>query len=1010
MAEEIVTSPEESVSMEAPIVEAPVDVQEDVVDIEPAPIANAKGVENFKKLHKILAADEVYSQITPADFNQFLSKYSDITKLQKLHKILAADEVYGQIMPSDINVAAEKYGFGGLGKPSAVPSASVGGGSATKGRGVEQPSTLQPRKPSEVEEITNAYGWDTTLRDKLPTYLTPEELESGARAEAKLPSEGISNVERRQQIDENERVVKRARYEDQFQAIEQAARDTADQEAGLEQNPLERVKNSFARGSATLLSSLYRSPAFVLDMLYVPQNYIADKYDIPSLKATGKEALGFLYDDKNPFSLESSAQELDKYVERSQKRFQAKYEESLTKAISNGNYLDAVGILSNQIAESAPVTLSLMMGNAAGLSATGSTIAGGVVFGAGKKEELDKNNPNMTEAQKATTAFLSGLTEGFFEQYGISKLGGITKRILEKSGADVARKFAEEGFKKMYGKAFVRYLGVSSEESLGETATQFAQNVIDKYSGAKPNLDLRDGLVDSFVGGFGQTTAYSAIPGAITVAKTIRGKKKQQEIQQQREELSAIALSEEVPDASKRALGDKIKDLNEEEANLVNADNELYNSLSEEGKSKLTTLTNDAEQIEVTLQNPNLPDEARVILEEKLNSINGELESIQAPAESKVKTLEEEINIGDTVDLTPLVESSKAKVEIQADNISKEDNDKWTSIIDQSTSPRELDKIIDSIDADGQMTPELITAINTKRESLSPQPTPTVEAAPVAETQKIEIPKYFTFKELGGAKGKSGKALSSVEADKNEEIAQQLKDTLKEGDKLIEPNGTVTYFRDGKVVKEDGSPYGMVDIPAFINGVTIERGEAQAPVAEAAKVEAEQVITLPPEIDSLDDNEIVSIKYETFDEIPESLKSKANKFGGKDVKYRKSILGIPVGKEFTSKTKEGYVVTALGSEIKDAARQTLSSQAQVSPTSEQAPESFPAQEGATAEQEQEFKAHPELEQVYRDLHAAVNKNIDPKTLDAVKRNPTLVMVEKALRELERKGIINIDCK
>jgi predicted NAD-dependent protein-ADP-ribosyltransferase YbiA (DUF1768 family) len=92
-----------------------------------------------------------------------------------------------------------------------------------------------------------------------------------------------------------------------------------------------------------------------------------------------------------------------------------------------------------------------------------------------------------------------------------------------------------------------------------------------------------------------------------------------------------------------------------------------------------------------------------------------------------------------------------------------------------------------------------------------------------ADIERIEIPRYFTFGELGGAKGKSGKALSSVEADKNDEIAENFKKQLQEGDKLIEPNGTVTYFRNGKVVKPNGSPYGMVDIPAFINGVTIER-------------------------------------------------------------------------------------------------------------------------------------------------------------------------------------------
>lgn len=100
------------------------------------------------------------------------------------------------------------------------------------------------------------------------------------------------------------------------------------------------------------------------------------------------------------------------------------------------------------------------------------------------------------------------------------------------------------------------------------------------------------------------------------------------------------------------------------------------------------------------------------------------------------------------------------------------------------------------------------------------------QAAPVStdtNVERIEIPRYFTFGELGGAKGKSGKAMSSVEADRNQEIAENFEKQLKEGDKLIEPNGTITYFKNGKVVKANGSLYGMVDIPAFINGVTIER-------------------------------------------------------------------------------------------------------------------------------------------------------------------------------------------
>ncbi len=80
------------------------------------------------------------------------------------------------------------------------------------------------------------------------------------------------------------------------------------------------------------------------------------------------------------------------------------------------------------------------------------------------------------------------------------------------------------------------------------------------------------------------------------------------------------------------------------------------------------------------------------------------------------------------------------------------------------------------------------------------------------------------------------------------------------------------------------------------------------------------------------------------------------------------------------------------------------------PTSEQAPESFPAQEGATAAEEKQFRADAELEQIYLDLNKAVTAGVDSKTLELLRNNPTFVMVEKALREMEKKGKIKINCK
>jgi hypothetical protein len=138
-----------------------------------------------------------------------------------------------------------------------------------------------------------------------------------------------------------------------------------------------------------------------------------------------------------------------------------------------------------------------------------------------------------------------------------------------------------------------------------------------------------------------------------------------------------------------------------------------------------------------------------------------------------------------------------------------------------------FDRVKQAVYFDIQEQNELLSNApkSTEQEQIIPERVQSNTETKKAEIERIEIPRYFTFNELGGGKGESGKALSSVEADKNNEIQENFKQQLQEGDKLIEPNGTVTYFRNGKVVKADGSMYGMVNIPAFINGVIIERSK-----------------------------------------------------------------------------------------------------------------------------------------------------------------------------------------
>lgn len=105
-----------------------------------------------------------------------------------------------------------------------------------------------------------------------------------------------------------------------------------------------------------------------------------------------------------------------------------------------------------------------------------------------------------------------------------------------------------------------------------------------------------------------------------------------------------------------------------------------------------------------------------------------------------------------------------------------------------------------------------------------------VTTTPVSDIERIEIPRYFTFGELGGKPGK--KAGETIESEKNAEIQENFEKQLKEGDKLIEPNGDVFFYKNGKIVKPNGQPRNFRDIGAFLNGVTIERNAELAALEE----------------------------------------------------------------------------------------------------------------------------------------------------------------------------------
>ena len=1041
MAEEIITSPEESVSMDAPIVESPVEIQEEVVDVEPTPPVNSDGADNLKKLHKILAADELYSRIVPADFNEFLSNYSDVSKIQKLHKILAADELYGRIMPSDINEAADKYGFGGLGKPSAVPSKSVSGGSATKGRGVEQPSTLQPRKASEVEQSVMGYGLPKTIdigggkaNVEEEELRLPKEAEF-ATIEKKIPTKeqkleeavrlGTPPVERvTKDITQNknnllstEKELKKVEQElsgykqqsDSLLAIynNESLSPQERNKAGQEYNKVNEIAdpltekynnlannyNGYIANEKVLFGDLDKAEKMRqkgLEKEYSHLLNLTQSVGRDLVKTvSGMTKMGFTLNDLIPnFGLITPEQEqagkkalfegLEATNKFAEKLITQETPENYKKIFEGDFSLGKLAyITTNAVSSTAPTV-------AAGLLTGG---IGSVAAGAGLGFEESKSimkDAGLSDEQSDWAAMGLAIPIGLLEKYGADDV----VRLLNGSG--IRRQVASELAKKIAGKTLSREaIFLEAKKTFGEVIKSKTSKILKE--------GRNEALTEAAQGELQELTKQ--VVQEFTGVDKDENMSTQDYVMQQLTQRAEEAAGGFLGGTSMQGAGVAFNAaLNKQEF----SPSAYTKAMEFADPAKFQQFQNDL-MLEV---------QSGVLTEEQANDA---IANVQAIQETNALIPNSVQNLDLRTDAVNLI--------IEKNNIAKEIEGKDPDLtIAENTRLAEIKKSLNEI------------ALGNKPvvEEQQAAPTQPSETAPVFETPTEQAPQTLPEVTNVIATLREMEQAEYADIDPNDEekrkqiydrydtiitpLLQEAKADIEERRAAeLEPINLARAEseRTGEVPVVDGEPVNKKTIDdinakydAEIEALNKPTAEAQAPVAEEAKGGVEQVITLPPEIDSLDDNEIVSIKYETFDEIPESLKSKANKFGGRDVKYRKSILGIPVGKEFTSKTKEGYVVSALGSEIKDAARQTLGTQTEA--TSEQTPQAFPAQEGSESV-EDKFQANAELEQIYRDLNAAVTKNVDKDTIRMLKANPTEAMVNKAMEELKRKGIIQIEC-
>ena len=268
------------------------------------------------------------------------------------------------------------------------------------------------------------------------------------------------------------------------------------------------------KGGGTLGEMLASIPETIYDIGAIPQNIIAEVFDIKGLKASSKKTKEAL-DIKNPI-LEYYQKETDK-LEKVQNIYNDKnYDyQGISKNFQKGNYSDGFKQLASGITESAPISISMMMGGAA--ASTKQLITGSTVAFAGPEIEDQLNK----EGQSELTSVIKGLglagAESVFSSIGSGTIGKVYKDIILKEGKEEGVKIFRNGLVEMYSNAIKKFGAPASMvgEGIEEVATTVTQNLIN-------GIDPFSNITDSFIQGVGGGTLYGSPVNAVKITEAVK--------------------------------------------------------------------------------------------------------------------------------------------------------------------------------------------------------------------------------------------------------------------------------------------------------------------------------------------------------------------------------------------------------------------------------------------------------------------------------------------------------
>lgn len=169
---------------------------------------------------------------------------------------------------------------------------------------------------------------------------------------------------------------------------------------------------------------------------------------------------------------------------------------SFTDLWKEGDYAGSIG---NLFMEGG----SMIIPQIAAAMATGGTSAAGLMGASvysDKLDQLDESNPDMPELAKRVNAISTSAFELLSEKLSLGPAVKWLKGVYNSKGKDVAQKELAGAIENMLGKAYkdAGLLFAPVWEGVTEAASQIAENITDKVTGADPDKNISDGVFEAF--------------------------------------------------------------------------------------------------------------------------------------------------------------------------------------------------------------------------------------------------------------------------------------------------------------------------------------------------------------------------------------------------------------------------------------------------------------------------------------------------------------------------------